>query len=477
MALQTPGAAVLGHLGLLAIPFMILLLVEASDVESLDRAGDRLLAAQEFAAAVSAYSSAIELDARSPLLYTKRAAAFISMRQQANAMRDLDEALGIDSGHVPACMARGKLQRQVCSLTAAEKDFSRVLELKPNHPSAQKELESLYTVRSRLEQVEGLAAAGDRAGARAALELLYEGAQDCLQALLLEAKLYMQDADYEQVVAVTGRLLKNEPSHLAALVLRGRAYFYLFDHDLAKRHFGEALKRDPDYPEAKAEFNKVKTYDRKKKQADSAAEAGDVAEADRLYTDALHVDQDHRKGNVALWAGLARARSGLGYHSAATEAWDAVLNLDNNNREALVARVRSLLAEEKWSEAQTRAREAFEAHRDHEFQNLFHETERMLKKSTRKDYYKILGVAADASDRDIKKAFRELAKVLHPDKVPESEKKESENKFREVAEAYEVLSDEEKRSRFDRGEEIEQPQGQQQHNWGQQQQNFHFQWG
>lgn len=45
-----------------------------------------------------------------------------------------------------------------------------------------------------------------------------------------------------QVVAVTGRLLKSSPGSLEALLLRGQAYLYLNDHELAKRHFGEALR-------------------------------------------------------------------------------------------------------------------------------------------------------------------------------------------------------------------------------------------
>lgn len=64
-----------------------------------------------------------------------------------------------------------------------------------------------------------------------------------------------------------------------------------------------------------------------------------------------------------------------------------------------------------------------------------------------KDYYKILGVSKSASQDDIKKAYRKLALKYHPDKNPNN--KEAENKFKEVAEAYEVLRDPEKRKRYD----------------------------
>uniref|UniRef100_A0A3B4X5Z2 DnaJ heat shock protein family (Hsp40) member B6a n=1 Tax=Seriola lalandi dorsalis TaxID=1841481 RepID=A0A3B4X5Z2_SERLL len=65
------------------------------------------------------------------------------------------------------------------------------------------------------------------------------------------------------------------------------------------------------------------------------------------------------------------------------------------------------------------------------------------------EYYQVLGVRRDASADDIKKAYRKLALRWHPDKNPEN-KEEAEKKFKELSEAYEVLSDANKRSIYDR---------------------------
>jgi molecular chaperone DnaJ len=64
-----------------------------------------------------------------------------------------------------------------------------------------------------------------------------------------------------------------------------------------------------------------------------------------------------------------------------------------------------------------------------------------------KDYYKALGVAKDASSQDIKKAYRKLARELHPDKNPGDSKAEA--RFKEVSEAYDVLSDDKRRREYD----------------------------
>lgn len=102
-----------------------------------------------------------------------------------------------------------------------------------------------------------------------------------------------------------------------------------------------------------------------------------------------------------------------------------------------------------------------------------------MKKSQRKDYYKILGVDRNANDEEIKKAYKKRALVHHPgthfkkyvypknvktyfklktdrhSSATEEEKKEQEKKFKELGEAYGILSDPKKKSRYDNGHDIE----------------------
>jgi molecular chaperone DnaJ len=68
---------------------------------------------------------------------------------------------------------------------------------------------------------------------------------------------------------------------------------------------------------------------------------------------------------------------------------------------------------------------------------------------TNKDYYKILGINKSSTKEELKKAYKKLALKYHPDKAPKEKEKEYEEKFKEISEAYSILSDNSKRKNYD----------------------------
>lgn len=90
----------------------------------------------------------------------------------------------------------------------------------------------------------------------------------------------------------------------------------------------------------------------------------------------------------------------------------------------------------------------------------FDKAERLKKQSKKRDYYKILGVSRHATKKEITKAYRKKASKWHPDQYQGDEKKKAEKMFIDIAAAKEVLTDPEKRQKFDNGEDPLDPQQQ-----------------
>ena len=98
---------------------------------------------------------------------------------------------------------------------------------------------------------------------------------------------------------------------------------------------------------------------------------------------------------------------------------------------------------------------AKEHHQHQKLDELHNKAATLLKRSKTKDYYKVLGVTRDADEREIKKAYRKLTKIYHPDKASANNMtpEDAQKKMSAVNEAYEVLSDPELKERFDRGDD------------------------
>lgn len=139
------------------------------------------------------------------------------------------------------------------------------------------------------------------------------------------------------------------------------------------------------------------------------------------------------------------------------------LEFNPNSLPALLFKARRQLDNEEYEPAIHTLNHAKEHHPGaNQIQTLLQKAQVQLKRSKTKDYYKVLGVANDADDRTIKRAYRNLVKKHHPDKAAAQglSKEASEKKMATINEAYEVLSDSEKRAQFDRGDDPNSPEHQ-----------------
>ena len=235
-------------------------------------------------------------------------------------------------------------------------------------------------------------------------------------------------------------LLRSNNADPEALVLRGRALYAQGDNEKAIQHFRQALSCDPDFREAVKYLRMVQKLDRMKTEGNAEYKGGRWQAAIDKYTDALDVDPLNKGTNSKLLQNRALCRNKLKDYKGAITDCEQALRLEPSYTKAKKTMANALGLSGDWEAAVRVLKEIQE--QDPQEPGIAKEVrsaEMELKKSKRKDYYKILGVEKDADENQIKKAYRKAAIIHHPDKNPDDE--QAAERFKDIGESYETLSD------------------------------------
>ena len=448
--------------------------LSASELKSL---ADVSLEKGDFTTAIEHYSSLITLNP-SQLTHFHRAQAYLRKRAYGSAISDLSSAVRLDEKFVKGFAFRAKVYRVTGRCSDAVSDYQKVLTMQPSHKEAAAELPKVQQCSQQQEAAERMVGSGQYEHAKPLLGQLLDYCYDSNHLLLLRAQCHFHTGDYQSTLVDTRKLLQHDQRHIDALFVRGQAYHMLGEDDNALTHWKEALRQDPEERSVKEATKRLKLYVRR---ADGSRSAIDEKRWDEALEDVQSaIEMDEQEGRRVKLAGLyvrkSEALAGLKKGKEAVDAANTAIGIDDNHIDAYMARGAARLLLEQWQDAVNDYQKAVQLDQQNSrAQDGLRHSQAQLKISQQKDYYKELGVARTATDREIKKAFRKLALQYHPDKF-ESEvgedadrkREEAEKKFRDIAEAYEILSDDELKGKYDRGEDIK-PQpggGQQGHPFG-----------
>ena len=235
-------------------------------------------------------------------------------------------------------------------------------------------------------------------------------------------------------------LLRSNNQDPEALMLRGRALYSQGENDKAIQHFRQALAFDPDLKDGLRWLRIVQRLDRMKEEGNAEYKAGRWQNAIDKYTAALEIDPTNKGTNSKILQNRALARIKLRLYDEAIADCEKSISLDPSYVKARKTKANALGQAERWEDCVREWKAIHEL--DPEDRTIAKEIRRAeieLKKSLRKDYYKILGLEKTADENQVKKAYRKLAIVHHPDKNPGD--KTAEARFKDISEAYETLSD------------------------------------
>lgn len=232
-------------------------------------------------------------------------------------------------------------------------------------------------------------------------------------------------------------LLRANSQDPDALYIRARAFYGTGETDQTLKHLRMCLSLDPDSKPAIKLLRSVQKLVRTKDEGNAAFKAKDYQRAIELYSASLELDANNRDISSKILQNRAQAYIAMKEVDAAIKDCTEALRLDPSYVKAMKIRAKAYAAAEKWEDAVRDYKKVAE-HNPTEpgIREDIRRAELEQKKSQRKDYYKILNVSKDASEHDIKKAYRKMAIKYHPDK-----NQGQDEMFKEIGEAYETLID------------------------------------
>lgn len=266
-----------------------------------------------------------------------------------------------------------------------------------------------------------------------------------------------------EVQGIAQTLMRDNPMDAEAMTLAGRA-FYLkdekgagrTDYQRAEDCFRKALSFDPDMADARDCLRTMKKLERAKNSANDLYKRAQWQEAVDAYTECLSIDATNKITNAKILGNRALARKRIEQWEEAKADCDAALKLDPTYLKARRTRAQIVGEQGDWDQAVKDLKALAEEYQgDAEIAKELRNAELELKKSKRKDWYKILGVSKDAGDKEIERAYKKKAAIYHPDKTQGD--KDKEEIFKDCLEAKEVLLDPQKRQIYDSGADLMEP--------------------
>lgn len=424
--------------------------------------GNELYKAKDYREALKLYTQAIDLCPDCAAYYSNRSACYMMLGKYHDALNDAREAVRLDTTFVKGYLRVAKCNIALGDANAALSVLRQAGELEPNNRSVRDEMNNAQALLRCIDEVNKATEKADYRTAIFHLDRALDQAVGCRSLKITKAEYLVFLQRFADAQEMVNEILQFDSGNADAIYVRGMCLYYQDNPEAAFNHFQHVLRLAPDHQKARDIYKKAKSLKLKKEEGNEAFKRGSFQEAFNLYTDALAIDPLNKNTNAKLYFNRATVGSKLNKVEEAIEDCTAAINLDEGYVKAYLRRAKCYQALEKHEEAVRDYEKVTRLDRNQEHKRLLHEAKIQLKRSKRKDYYKILGVSKNASEDEIKKSYRKMALVHHPDRhanASDKDKREHEIKFKEIGEAYSVLTDSKKRAMYDRGQDINDPDG------------------
>lgn len=412
---------------------------------------------------------------------------FLANGQLHDALQQFHSAVEGDPKNYLTYFKRGTVYFALGKAKLAVQDFNRVLELKPDFTGARNQRALILLKQGKLEEAKEdflHIYQQENNGDAYSNYIRAEG----LQSDIAIAESHINQNDYATGVDFLSRIIEVCPWSSYLRELRSQCYVALNDPlsailDLRSttklqsdntegfyklslllyqlghaqeslKEIRECLKLDPDHEHCFPHYKKVKKIDKFLTEAQDSLDKEDFQACSESAKKILKTENKVPMIKYLAYSKLCVCLAKSGLENEAITACNDGLEI-NRDPELLCDRAEAYASLEMYEEAQ----KDYHAVLDHNdgyvrAKEGLQRVQRLQKQSEKRDYYKILGVKRSATKKEIVKAYRKAAQQWHPDNFPEgTEKKKAEKKFIDIAAAKEVLTNSDKRAKFDAGED------------------------
>lgn len=433
--------------------------------------------------ALTYFDIAIQRDSTNYLTIFKRGATYLSLGRNAQASRDFDHVLTLKPGFEGALTQRAKIKSRNADWAGARQDYVATGKQGSQELADLDEAEGAAKLAADAEKAGDWEACVTHAGtaiivAGTALELRQRRARCRFE----KGEIMEGVADLNHVLQINTGL--TEPH----LQIAAMTFYALGETEKGVTAISKCLHTDPDNKACSKLRKSQKAIERTLKKFNQFVEKRQYASAVKLLVPQSEDDPGllqevkddvknfreagyiHPKATEGLYGSLVEktceAYAEMNNAKKAQSYCDEALQYNADCLPALLSKAQRQIDADEFDSAISSLNQAKDAHgMTQKIQDMLQKAQTLLKRSKIKDYYKVLGVTRDADDREIKRAFRKLTVLHHPDKAAQHgiSAEEAQKKMAAINEAYEVLSDPELKARFDRGEDPNDPQAGQQH--------------
>lgn len=418
--------------------------------------GNYLYKFKNYKGALAMYDEAIKLCPENAAYYGNRSACYMMLCMYKKALEDAQKAVSLDPTFTKGYIRAAKCCIALGDLLNGEQAVRRATEL-GGVECVSGELRALETLKRLHEDAQRALDANDYRRVVFCMDRCLDYSPSCTKCKLTKAECLALLGRCQEAQEIANDLLRLDSQDTEAIYVRGLCLYFEDRDEQAFKHFQQVLRLNPDHKKAVETYKRAKLLKQKKEEGNEAFKMGRWQQALALYNEALTIDKNNRTVNAKLHFNKATVCAKLNMLNETAEACTAALELDENYVKALLRRAKCYTELGEYEEAVKDYERLYKIDKSKQTKQLLHEAKMALKRSKRKDYYKILGVDKSASTDDIKKAYRKRALVHHPDRhasATEVERREQERRFKEIGEAYGILSDPKKRKRYDDGHDL-----------------------